>query len=229
MHYLLKMKIPIIAKVIKNPAFLKEIKNPYFDICMAAVVLDGICIQYIDVSLFTRGEYHSMCEAAVRQNPKAFTKIKRERFSALKWERLKIFAARQNGLTLRWINEQTPEICLIAVKNNPKALFYVDKSILSPYCYSFLKKVSIQKTKEKETNAKEKSSFKRGRNTKQRQTINLLNVNKQTDALCLKAVQKDGLQIRYVWKQTRKLCLAAFNQNPKATDFIRDNSLIIVN
>ena len=97
------MKTPLIAEVMKNPSILSRIENPSFDICMAAHVLDGMCIKYIDPSLFTRREYHSMCEAAVRQNPRVLTKIKRERFSSLKWENLKLFVVMQNGLALRWL------------------------------------------------------------------------------------------------------------------------------
>ena len=220
------MRIPLIAEVMKKPSILGGIDNPSFDICMAALVLDGMCIKYINSSLFTRREYHSMCEAAVRQNPKAFTKIKRERFSALKWKNLKLFAARQNGLVLRWINEQTPEICLEAIKNNPKAFSFVDKSLCGSRCYNLLKKAAEQKIKENEIDAKDKGRLKNSRKIRQKQTNNLLNAKKQTEALCLKAVMQDGLQIRYVWKQTRKLCLAAFNQNPRATDFIRDSSII---
>jgi len=222
------MKIPLIAEVMKKPSILGGIDNPSFDICMAALVLDGMCIKYINSSLFTRREYHSMCEAAVRQNPKAFTKIKRERFSALKWKNLKLFAARQNGLVLRWINEQTPEICLEAIKNNPKALSFVNKSLCSSHCYNLLKKAAEQKIKENQKEAKEKRSLRSSRKVKQKQTINLLNVKKQSEALCLKAVMQDGLQIRYVWKQTSKLCLAAFNQNPDAIGFIRDSSFITI-
>jgi len=222
------MNIPLIAEVMKNPSNLSRIVNPSFDICMAALVLDGMCVKYIDPSHFTRREYHSMCEAAVRQNSRALTKIKRERFSSIKWENLKLFAVMQNGFALRWINEQTPEICLEAVKNNPKALSYVDKSLCSSRCYNLLKKAADLKIKENQKEEKEKRSLRSSRKVKQKQTINLLNAKIQTEALCLNAVKQDGLQIRYVWKQTRKLCLAAFNQNPDAIDFIRDSSLITI-
>jgi len=150
------MKIPLIAKVMKNPSILGGIENPSFDICMAALVLDGMCVKYIDPSLFTRREYHSMCEAAVRQNLEAFTKINRERFSSLKWDNFKLFTVRQNGLALRWINEQTPEICLAAVQNNSKALQFVDKSLCSSRCYNLLKKAADEKIKENKIKAKNK-------------------------------------------------------------------------
>jgi hypothetical protein len=35
-------------------------------------------------------------------------------------------------LALCWVKKQTPEICLIAVKQNNQALQYVDKSIFDP-------------------------------------------------------------------------------------------------
>ena len=38
-------------------------------------------------------------------------------------------AVKQNGLALRFVKEQTPDICLEAVKQNGLALRFVDKSI----------------------------------------------------------------------------------------------------
>ncbi len=38
-------------------------------------------------------------------------------------------AVRENGDALKYVREQTQEICLVAVKQIPRALLYVDKSI----------------------------------------------------------------------------------------------------
>ena len=40
---------------------------------------------------------------------------------------------KQNGYTLRHVKEQTPEICMAAVKRNGYALCYVDKSIFETF------------------------------------------------------------------------------------------------
>jgi hypothetical protein len=54
-----------IALVIRNPPAHKEIKNPSFDVCVAAIIQEGMLIKYVDNSLFTRREYNFMCKKAV--------------------------------------------------------------------------------------------------------------------------------------------------------------------
>ena len=41
-------------------------------------------------------------------------------------------AVKQNGYALRYVKDQTPEVCVEAVKRNGYALQYVDKSIFEP-------------------------------------------------------------------------------------------------
>lgn len=40
---------------------------------------------------------------------------------------------KQNGYALQYVREQTPEICMAAVKENKVALHYVDKSIFETF------------------------------------------------------------------------------------------------
>ena len=219
------MKTPLIAQVIKNPAALEKIEKQTFDICMASIVQNGMCIKYVDTALFTRREFYSLCEAAVKSNPRALKIIKKMPISSKNRDSLLFSAVLHNGLALRWISEQTPELCLLAVKQNPKAFLYVDKAMcdsVNSHCYTLLEKTAQKTSEEKE---KSKIKIKKSK-VNQEKTIDLIKMKKQTEALCLKAVQQDGLQIKYVWKQTRKLCLAAFKQNPAAEIFIRDQSLI---
>ena len=222
------MKQPKIALVIRNPEFLKNISKPSFDICMAAIMQNGMVLDHVPVSFFTSKEYYRMCLAAVQQNPKSINFINREHLTWHSWNLIILTAVKNNGLALRWIEEQNPEICLEAVKQNHKALVYVDKTMcdaVSPYCYELLQKAAVEKSSNKEKQKKKRKQIEKNTYTK----INLLNAERQTEKLCLRAVQQDGLQIQYVWKQTRRLCLAAVRQNPEANNFIRDSDYININ
>jgi hypothetical protein len=214
-----------IAKVIKNPMSLKGIKSPSFDACMAALMQDGMVIEHIPVNIFTRVEYYHMCETAVYQNPKAFTLIRKDRLIWHSLNSLYFNTVKKNGFALRWIKEQTPELCLEAIQQNSKAIKYVDKAMCdstTSCCYDLLKKAA------EEALAKEQQDRKFGigrlpRSKKNSEKeINLRNLKRQTEAICLKAVQQDGLQLKYVWKQTREICCAALRQNGDAMNYIRD-------
>ncbi|MCL2192653.1 MAG: hypothetical protein FWB78_04565, partial [Treponema sp.] len=135
------MKTQDIALVIKDPAAIKGIKNPSFDVCMAAVIQDGTAIMHIDAFAFTLKQYDNLCKAAVRQTPKAIAAIQREKLTAMSWDAILSAAVGHNAEALRYINEQTSELCLKAVGKYPKAIKYVDKAMcdsVNPHCYQVL-------------------------------------------------------------------------------------------
>ena len=215
------MKQPKIALVIKNPAALKDFPSPSFDLCMAALMQDGTAIKYVPAENFTCYEYKQLCDAAVKSKPRALSLIQKERFSRHSLENIASSAVKKNGMALRFVKEQTPEICLEAVKQNPKAFKFVDKAMcdaVSPYCYKLLQKASQEKSKEDQPAKKTKRQSKTVK-----PDIDLRYAKKQTDALCLEAVQQDGLQLQYVWKQTRRLCREAMKENPEASEYIRNS------
>ena len=219
-------KLPGIAEVIRNPSHLKDIKNPSFDTCIAALMQDGLALKHVPASLFTCEQYYRLCLAAVKSRPKALTLIQRECLTWFSWNIVQNTAVNNNGLALRWLKEQSPELCLAAIKQTPKAFVYVDKAMcdaVSPHCYKLLKKALLKKDHE-EKNSKKKQKLKPEKTKEPK--IDLRSAEKQTEALCLKAVRQDGLQLRYVWKQTRKLCLEAIRQKPAADDYVRDSKHI---
>ena len=230
------MKQPKIAFVIRNPEILKNISKPSFDICMAALMQNGMVLDHVPVSYFTSEEYYRMCLAAVQQNLESIKFIHREHLTWYSWNLIIMTAVKKDGLALRWIKEQNPEICLEAVKQNHKALVYVDKAMcnaVSPFCYELLQKAAVEKSSIKESGAEFflPPPIKQKKQKKQKENIidakiDLLNAERQTEELCFKAVQQDGLQIQYSWKQTRKLCFTAVMQNPDANIFIRDSDFI---
>ena len=43
----------------------------------------------------------------------------------------------------------------------------------------------------------------------------------QTEELCLAAVKRDGLALKYVKKQTPKICQAAYQENPESLQYAK--------
>ena len=83
-------------------------------------------------------------------------------------------AVKQYGWALQFVKEQTPEICLEAVKQNGLILQYVKE---------------------------------------------------QTEKICLESVKQDGMALQYVKEQTEKICLEAVKQDGKAKEFTKDHKL----
>jgi hypothetical protein len=80
-------------------------------------------------------------------------------------------AVKQDGYALRYVIEQTPEICLAAVKQKGYALMYVNEQT-PEICLAAVKQDGYA----------------------------LRYVNEQTPEVCLAAVKKDGDALRYVSK-----------------------------
>src|SRR4030042_1057957 len=87
-------------------------------------------------------------------------------------------AVKQNGDALRYVRDQTPKLCLEAVKENGHALRYV---------------------------------------------------RDQTLELCLEAVKQNGDALRYVRDQTPELCLEAVKRNGDALRYVRLNKIKTMN
>jgi hypothetical protein len=89
-------------------------------------------------------------------------------------------AVKQNGYALRYVKEQTKEICLAAVKQTGYALKYV-KEQTPEICLAAVQRIGWV----------------------------LEYVKEPTDVICLAAVQQRGSAIIYVKNQTPEICLAA--------------------
>lgn len=92
-------------------------------------------------------------------------------------------AVKQDGYNLRYVQEQTPEICLEAVKQDGYALRYVREQT-PEICFAAVK----------------------------RNGTALQYVHEQTPILCLEAVRQGGYNLQYVHEQTPELCLEAARQ-----------------
>jgi len=224
------MKTQDIALVIKDPSAIKGIKTPSFDVCMAAVMQDGTTIKHVDAFAFTLKQYGNICKAAVRQTPKAIAAIQREKLTGMTWDGILSAAVEHNADALRYINEQTPKLCLKAVGKYPKAIKYVDKAMcdsVNPHCYQILQNTAQEAIGKAKKGNKKRARKKTGEKAETAaKKIDLRNATRQTESLCLGAVRQDGFQLRYVWRQTRKICLAAMRQNPEAYSYVRDSDMV---
>ena len=127
-------------------------------------------------------------------------------------------AVEKTPLSLKYVRNQTQEMCMIAIKNDFNAFEYVI-DITPEICkftieiypeglYRIIKK-SIKLTEELYLIAIKKDP------------MNLQFIKEQTPEMCILAVKKNGLALRYVFKQTKEICTTALKQNFLAGRYIR--------
>ena len=92
---------------------------------------------------------------------------------------------KQNGNALQFVKEQTPEICLEAIKQNSLVLYYV-KEQTPEICLEAVKKNGVA----------------------------LQFVKKQNPEICLEAVKQNGWVLGFVKEPTLELYLEAFKKEP---------------
>jgi len=85
------------------------------------------------------------------------------------------------GFALQYVKEQTPEICIEAVKQIGLALQLV-KEQTPEICIEAVKQTGLA----------------------------LKYVKEQTPKICMEAVKQDGMALRYVKEQTPEICMEAF-------------------
>ncbi len=110
---------------------------------------------------------------------------------------LRLAVVKKNGLELKYIKEQTLELCSAAVKQNKWALKYVEPNILPNETY--LKVVCENGL-----------------------MLQCVNIASMTNEICLAAVNRDGWAFEYVPHKymTSEICLVAANQDGLALKLI---------
>jgi len=96
------------------------------------------------------------------------------------------------GEMLRYVEEQTPELCLAAIQENPNALRFV-KEQTPELCLAAV----------------------------QRNGMVLWDVKEQTPEICLAAVQQTWYALQFVKEQTSEMCLAAYAQDKAASQYFK--------
>lgn len=99
-------------------------------------------------------------------------------------------------MTLKFVADQTPELCMAAVKLNGLALQHAK-----------FRTIDICQT------AVDQNSM----------ALEFVPIILRSKEMCLKAVNKNGLALQFVTRQTYPMCLAAVTNNGEAWHFINDD------
>lgn len=133
-----------------------------------------------------------------------------------------------DGLLLQHLKEQTPELCMAAVRQNGFALQFVEnqgKTYPSPFKVDDVCLEAVKQRPEALKFVDEQTSdmcliavMQPGRH------IPLKYVKEQTDQICLIAVSNNGVQLEFVKDQTEEMCLAAVKQTSEALKFVKERT-----
>ena len=127
---------------------------------------------------------------------------------------------KKNGLMIKYIKDQTEEICKLAVQEDANALPYVKKQT-EEIC-----KLAVQRNGEALKYVKEQTEEICILAVKKDANI-LPYVKEQTEEICKVAVQQDGNVLRYVKIQTDNICKLAVQQNGKAIQYVKEPTVEI--
>lgn len=130
-------------------------------------------------------------------------------------------AVKKTGEVLRYVKEKTYEICLEAVKNNWHALRDVPKEFRTPeLCMICIKQngYAIQYMDEEKTLDMCLAAVQQNGNALKFSSF-------QTPEICLAAIQQKGKSLKYVYNQTPELCLAAITNDIFSLQYINDENI----
>lgn len=122
-----------------------------------------------------------------------------------------------NAEAMKYVKEQTPEICKFALRQNIEAMKYIKDQTedlcryaidIDPETIRFMKNPSLDVCKKAILYDAELIRF----------------VENQTPELCMMAVKKYGGAIDYIKDQTPELCVAALENYPQSLAYIKDQT-----
>jgi hypothetical protein len=205
-----------IAAVRSNPDALQFVHNQTFAVCMAAVQ------NYMQEGLrFVQGQtpedYFTICKEAVACCPYNLEFV--QGLSLEQYQELCMIAVERDGHILKFIKDQTPEMCKAAILSNT-----------DPWYGSVLEHVKEQ-TEELCMLAVLQPGYGAIRHAKFQNLAmcliavrdngyDLQHVNKEfkTHDVCMAAVQRFGWAIEFVENKTAEICEAAINQSGLALE-----------
>jgi hypothetical protein len=181
--------------------------------------------------------YHDpiICEAVLCDESVVFKggrKIKTDRFILQNPLPVRVFMSQQNeetlidyvyddGLALEYIDEQTPDICLLATRQNGRAIQFVKNPSPALWLEAVkqngraLQHIPVQSQPLCMAAVKQTGYA-------------LRYVKKQDASLCMMAVHNNGLALKHVLCQTPYICKVACEQNGFALQFVRRQTPDIV-
>ena len=130
-------------------------------------------------------------------------------------------AVSRNGLTLYYVKNKTPKICLAAVKQNPNALNFVNDQT-KEICEEAVKRngFCIQYVKKKTPELYMLAVKQQG--------ASIRFIEEKTPELWKEALKQDGSLIQYTKNQTEEMALIAVQSDPKNLIFIREQTPEII-
>jgi hypothetical protein len=180
------------------------------DLLLILISIQGCFMNFIQ-------EIVSRPIAKVLLENKALEEFFKPVFSPDETDRL-LFDLSKDGLLIKYIANQTPDMCSIAVNQNPLAILHVT----SPTEELWLSAVS-----------KESYLFRSARNPSNALCWAALKSDPQllfymqeqaTEEMCLFAVKSDGLLLKFVKNKTDKICKEAIKNNTESLKFIKNPS-----
>ncbi len=153
---------------------------------------------------------------------------------------LSLILVRRNGMLLEYIQEQTEEICIEAIKNNPYSIVFVKNLTIDllklavnikPTCICKLTSLSPEFYKVAVETKPYSIMYIKNKTPElcllavkmQPHSIQWMK-DKQTEKLCLEAVKIDGLAIKHCKIQNDAICKAALDSKPTAIREIKKPS-----
>ena len=123
-----------------------------------------------------------------------------------------LVAVKENGWALKFVNQQTPDICLAAVKENGWALKFVNQQTLEVCLAAVAQNGHALEYVNQQTPDVCLTAVKT-------HGCALEHVQKQTPEICWAAVKQDGWALECVQKQTPEICWAAVTRNEYDLEF----------
>jgi hypothetical protein len=130
----------------------------------------------------------ALCEAAIKWDVSTIEHVP----PRLITYEMQLSVVSKDGMLLRFITDQTPDICEVAVQNNPMALQYVREQT-PELCLNAIRDNGLA----------------------------LEHVRDYTEALGNVAVAQNGLALRFIQRQTVHQCRVAIRQNTKAVHHLK--------
>lgn len=130
-----------------------------------------------------------VCLAAIRKNPEALKYVDNQTYEMCH------IAVNLDGCSIRYVKEQTEDLCIDACYNHPCAIYYI-KNQTPAICRAAIIKHSI----------------------------NLRDVKQQTEELCILAVENDPTTLYYVKDKTFNVCMTALKKYGRAIQWIPNPS-----
>lgn len=184
-------------------------KYKTYDVCIKAVRNDGRAIKFVPYKHKDKNMYMQAFD----------NKYALKFIDDLLSEELYIEAIKR-GASLESCKCQTPQICELAIDQNPCDLSYVMNQTYD-LCMKAVRKrgwvlsyVRLNQTLEMCLSAVSNEG----------RVLEYVNDEFKTHKVCLTAVKNDGDAIQYVPIQTKKLCLEAVKNKPSAIEYIQNIS-----